>query len=103
MQLLMLRRGGEGVSETECGRDGRMDGGTVGGREGKREVGEEGGEGRTNGGTEGGIEGRTEGGHGGHGLPRPTVPARGHDPDVTVITARTRRRGHGPLWRCRCT
>ena len=35
-------------------------------------------------------------GHGGHGLPRPNVQARGHDPDVTVITARTRRRGHGP-------
>ena len=41
-------------------------------------------------------------GHGGHGLPRPNVLARGHDPDVTVITARARRRGHSPLWRCRC-
>ena len=35
--------------------------------------------------------------HGSHGLPRQNVPARGHDPDVTMITARTRRRGHGPL------
>ena len=40
--------------------------------------------------------------HGGHGLPRPNVPSPGHDPCVAVITARTRRRGHGPLWRCRC-
>ena len=50
-------------------------------------------------------------GHGGHGkhcrsrLSRPPKAERssaGHDPDAKVITARKRRRGHSPLWRCRC-
>ena len=36
--------------------------------------------------------------HGGHGLRGPSVPERGHDPDVTVITARTCGRGHGSLY-----
>ena len=52
--------------------------------------------------------GRGHGGHGKHCRSRRSWPPKaersgaGSRPDVTVITARTRRRGHGPLWRCCC-